>query len=296
MTDLRTSEPSKPLVSSASSEALVPLAPLGTKFKLEKQITPEQQAFLDHYGYLHFENVLSLEEVQMVRDEQDRLQAQWIAEKKEKIRGVPLAYGKGLNHEPILHRMPFCSEFSEPLRKLLDDVRFDPIKGLIGENVRVGHIEQDGVVMNRYVNIPGGVHPRLGWHTDGLRDIFYGRMPQRMLNFGLHLDRISAKDGGLRILPCTHLQGFFSMAFKKPYFISHHTDPNELCVETNPGDMTVHDGRLWHRVAQSQVENAERRSLFVPYMTGEPIIKDENSPTALYQVIAKWMRKMKGGK
>ncbi len=270
--------------------------PLGTKFKLEKTITPEQQAFLDHHGYLHFEGVLSPEEVKTIRDEQDRLQAKWIAENKESIRGVPLAYGKGLNGEPILHRMPFCSEFSEPLRILLDDERFIPIKGLIGDDVRVGHIEQDGVVMNRYLNIPNGVHPNLGWHTDGLRDIFYLRMPQQMLNFGLHLDKIGPKDGGLRILPGTHLQGFFSMAFKKPYFIYHRPDPKELCVETNPGDMTVHDGRLWHRVAKSEVPNAERRSLFVPYMTGTPIIKDENSATVLYQKIARWMRKMKGGK
>ena len=121
-------------------------------------------------------------------------------------------------------------------------------------------------------------------------------MPQQMLNFGLHLDKIGPKDGGLRILPGTHLQGFFSMAFKKPYFIYHRPDPKELCVETNPGDMTVHDGRLWHRVAKSEVPNAERRSLFVPYMTGNPIIKNENSPTVFYQKLARWMRKMKGGK
>ena len=42
---------------------------------------------------------------------------------------------------------------------------------------------------NRYLNVPGSVYPRLGWHTDGLRDLFYGRMPQEMLNIGLHLDR-----------------------------------------------------------------------------------------------------------
>ena len=48
--------------------------------------------------------------------------------------------------------------------------------------------EKDGVVVNRYVNIPGAVPPRLGWHTDGLRDLFYGRMPVRQLNVTLRPD------------------------------------------------------------------------------------------------------------
>ena len=36
------------------------------------------------------------------------------------------------------------------------------------------------VVCNRFVNSPGSVYPRLGWHTDGLRDLFYGRLPGPM--------------------------------------------------------------------------------------------------------------------
>ena len=42
------------------------------------------------------------------------------------------------------------------------------------------------------------------------------------------------------------------MMFRKPYFISHKPHKHEVAVETLPGDMTVHDGRLWHRVAQKQ--------------------------------------------
>jgi len=116
-----------------------------------------------------------------------------------------------------------------------------------------------------------------------------------MLNFGLHFDHITPADGGLRLLPGTHTQGFFSTLLRKPYFIYHRPDPKELCVETEPGDMTVHDGRLWHRVAQSTRLNAERRSLFVPYTTGAPIVRTAQSKTVLYHRLGRLLRRLKGG-
>jgi len=136
------------------------------------------------------------------------------------------------------------------------------------------------------------VYPRLGWHTDGLRDLFYGRMPQEQLNIGLHLDRCRRDNGGLRLIPGSHRQGFWSMCFRKPYFVSHRDDPAELCVETWPGDLTVHDGRLWHRVARSSHTGGAslRRSMYLPYLTGPYEPKSEDSPTPAYHRVAEWLR------
>jgi hypothetical protein len=54
-----------------------------------------------------------------------------------------------------------------------------------------------------------------------------------------------------------------------------------VCVETEPGDLTVHDGRLWHRVARSQYTGRAslRRSMYLPYLTGPYEPKSEDSPT-----------------
>ena len=147
-------------------------------------------------------------------------------------------------------------------------------------------------MVNRYLNVPGSVYPRLGWHTDGLRDLFYGRMPQQMLNIGLHLDRCTRDNGGLRLIPGSHTQGFLSMCFRKPYFVSHRPDPAELCVETEPGDLTVHDGRLWHRVARSTLNGAAslRRSMYLPYLTGPYEPKSDDSPTPAYHRVGEWLR------
>ena len=132
----------------------------------------------------------------------------------------------------------------------------------------------------------------LGWHTDGLRSLFYLRRPGPMLNVGVHFDRITRADGGLRLIPGSHTQGFLSMCFKKPYFVSHGVDPEEIAVETEPGDVTVHDGRLWHRVQASPHTGrmSLRRTMYVPYLTDSFSPKNETSRTPFYHHLGRFMR------
>lgn len=266
--------------------------PLTTRFTLGPAITPEQRAFLAEHGFLVFDQVARPDEIAMLIDEMERIQAQWLAEKRTRVFGIPLFFGKDHEGKPFLQRLAFTSVFSERIRAFVRDPRFAPILDLIGKDARVGDAEKDGVVINRFMNVPGSVYPRLGWHTDGLRDLFYGRMPQEMLNIGLHLDRCTADNGGLRLIPGSHRQGFWSMCFRKPYFISHAPDPAEVCVETMPGDLTVHDGRLWHRVAQSPRTGLAslRRSMYLPYLTGPYEPKSDDSPTPAYHRVAEWLR------
>jgi hypothetical protein len=141
--------------------------------------------------------------------------------------------------------------------------------------VRIGDREKDGLVFNRNLNVPGSAYPRLGWHTDGLRDLFLDRaVPGPMLNVGLHFDREMKVDGGLRILPGSHRQGFLAMLARKPYFVDHRPDRDEIAVETEPGDLTVHDGRTWHRVERSPYVGwrSLRRTMYVPYVVEDPVL------------------------
>lgn len=86
--------------------------------------------------------------------------------------------------------------------------------------------------------------------------------------------------------------GFWSMLFRKVYFLSHDIDREEIAVETKSGDLTVHDGRLWHRVAMSQRtgDASLRRSMYVPYLTGPYEPKSDKSKTQLYHTIGHIMR------
>jgi ectoine hydroxylase-related dioxygenase (phytanoyl-CoA dioxygenase family) len=270
--------------------------PLSTRFTLGPTITPEQHTFLDRHGFILFSRVAAPDEVAMLGSEIERIEAEWLAEGRRRVFGIPLFVGRDHQGRAFIQRMAFTSVFSEKIRAFVRDPRFLPILDLIGAQARVGDSEKDGVVVNRYLNVPGSVHPRLGWHTDGLRDLFYGRMPQPMLNIGLHLDRCTSANGGLRLIPGSHTQGFFSMCFRKAYFVSHRPDPAELCVETESGDLTVHDGRLWHRVARSTLTGAAslRRSMYLPYLTGPYEPKSEDSPTPAYHRVGEWLRGRSG--
>lgn len=265
--------------------------PLSTRFSLGPEITVEQAAFLDVHGFLVFAGVAKPDELATMLAELARIEQLWIDEKRESVFGIPLFKGRS-GARPLIHRFPFTSCFSDEIARFVRDERFAPIRSLVGANTRVGDREKDGVVVNRYINDVGSVYPRLGWHTDGLRDLFYLKMPKRMLNVGLHFDRITKEDGGLRLIPGSHEQGFFSTAFRKLYFLSHAPDPDEIAVETEPGDLTVHDGRLWHRVQASPFtgERSLRRSMYVPYLTDEYQPKSDESATPLYHHVGRLLR------
>lgn len=272
------------------------LPPLSHRFQLGTELSAVEQSFLWHHGFLVYDQVATPGEVEMILGELDAIQARWQEEGREWVNGIPVFYGKDPDGQDFIQRFAYASMFSERLREFVLDPRFEPIRRLSGEDARVGHDEKDGVVVNRYVNVPGSAYPKLGWHTDGLRDLFYLRMPQRMLNVGLHFDEITARDGGLRLIPGSHQQGFWDMCFRKLYFLSHGEDPAEIAVETKPGDLTVHDGRLWHRVAQSPDTGwaSLRRSMYVPYQTGPHEPKSDASPTPFYHHIGRFLRWLKG--
>lgn len=295
LSDEMTPSPPRAVPTDADREAASQL-PLATRFSLGDHITGEQQAFLDLHGFLVFGGVASPDEVQRILSEIDDVQRQWLAEGREDINGIPLVVGRDEQGEPFIQRFAFTSLNSSYIAQFVRDDRFLPVRSLIGEQTRVGDEEKDGVVFNRNMTLPDSAYSRLGWHTDGLRDLFmlhpdwpWLRPPGPMLNVGMHFDHIRAEDGGLRLIPGSHQQGLLAMMFRKPYFVSHRQDPREIAVETQPGDLTVHDGRMWHRVERSPHTGARslRRTMYVPYLIDTKKTKGEKSKTPFYHSLNK---------
>lgn len=259
--------------------------PLSTRFHLGPDITPIQAEFLKRNGFLLFDRVADTSEVSLILAEVDRVEAELKASGRERVNGVPVWFSPDPDGNDYMVRMGFSSQYSPALSAFVRDPRFEPVRRLIGEDARIGEREKDGVVFNRYVNAPGSIRPNLAWHTDALRDVFYNwKMPGPMLNVGVHFDRIRPTEGGLRLLPGTHTQGVFSTLFSKIHFVTQRADPRELAVETWPGDLSVHDGRMWHRVESSPKTGwaSLRRSMYVPYVIDAELRKHENSPTPMY--------------
>jgi phytanoyl-CoA hydroxylase len=254
-------------------------------FQLGERLTEEQKQFFEKNGFLHFRPFISLQEVKIILSEAERVQKEWIEQDLKMVHGVPIKYGVDADGRKIVQRFAFLNHYSPWLNEFLKDKRFEALFELIGEpDCRVGVNEKDGLVFNHYINTDRSNYTQLGWHTDALRDIFYGHKIMPMLNVGVHLDRSYTDNGGLRLLPGTHTQGIKTMLFHKMYLSNKH-DPNEIGLNVEPGDLTVHDGRLWHRVAQSPYigEKSRRRVMYVPIITGKVIERNKDSKPRLYQ-------------
>jgi ectoine hydroxylase-related dioxygenase (phytanoyl-CoA dioxygenase family) len=266
--------------------------PPPTRFTLRGPMDAEQRDFLDTFGYIHFRAFASPAEVDMIRGELTSIETRWLDEGREFVNGIPIRYGRREGGERYVNRFAFTSLFSRKLRDFLADERWEAARVACGEQYRLGQYEKDGVVVNQFINQPGSTYTRLGWHVDALRDLFYGRLPQPMLNVGLYLDDSYRDKGALRILPGTHKQSLWRMMFGKLHFLDHRDDPNEVILEADAGDLTFHDGRTWHRVGKAQRTGLAslRRTMYLPFLTGPFEPKTEASPTPFYHRFSRALR------
>ena len=120
--------------------------PLSTRFRLEQRITAEQRAFLDLHGFLLFDKVATAAEVSRLLTELELIERRFLAEGRRTVYGIPLFLGTGEGGSAMIQRFPFTSCFSDYIHEFVRDLRFLPIRELIGKDTRVGDREKDGVV------------------------------------------------------------------------------------------------------------------------------------------------------
>lgn len=259
------------------------------EFTLGESLAKEQIDFFEKNGFIHFKNFISKEMVDILLRDAEKIQDEWVSQGYKMINGVPIKYGTDITGKTIVQRFAFLNQHSTVFADLLKDTRLKALFSLIGtEDCRIGETEKDGLVFNHYINTEESNYTQLGWHTDALRDVFQGQKILPMLNVGIHMDTSTTDNGGLRLIPGTHNQGLRTLLFKKFYFISHKPDKSEIGLNVEPGDLTVHDGRLWHRVARSPFvgEKSRRRVMYIPIITGKFKPRTEKSKPLFYQRFA----------
>ncbi len=258
-------------------------------FILSDTLTDEQLEFFNETGFIHFKSFLSKETVALYLSEIERIEKQWLAEGIDKVNGVPLKFGRDEAGNKMIQRFCFLNQYSDPLKELLENERLQLVTQLLAPyEGRIAQEEKDGLILNSYIRTPNSKFTQMGWHTDSPRDLFLGQKIMPMLNVGIHLDNCAFEEGGLRVLPGTHRQGFFKLMFGKKYFIDNNSDPKEVGLDIEAGDLTIHDGRMWHRAQQSPYygEKSRRRVMYVPIVTGKYRPKHKDSKTPLYHRIA----------
>ena len=252
--------------------------PLGTT------LTEEQKQSFKENGVIHFPGFINPDTVAELWKACEDVQAKWIAEDKKVVNGIPIKWGTDIDGKPIVQRYAFANQHSPVLAEFLRDPRFKSLLDFVGPEARLGINEKDGMVVNHYINTDDSKFVRMGWHTDSIRDLFLGKKILPMLNVGIHLDDQDPRNGGLRILPGTHKQSLWNLLFRKKSVIDHTPDSKEVAFNLKAGDLTVHDGRCWHRVEQSTLigESSRRRVMYIPIIAGSYSPKHANSTMPFY--------------
>ncbi len=263
-------------------------------FTLGERLTQEQIDYFKKHGVIQFKKFITPETAELFISELAKIELKWLKEGIQKVNGIPLKFGQDPEGNQMIQRMCFTNKYSQVLAEFLKDPRFGILLELLAPyEGRISEEEKDGLVFNHYINQPNSKFTQMGWHTDSPRDLFLGQKILPMLNVGIHLDNCPSSNGGLRVLPGTQNQGMLKLLFGKKQFIDHRPDPKEIAFEIERGDLTIHDGRLWHRVEVSPHfgEKSRRRVMYVPIITGKYKPKSENSKTPFYHRLAKVVTK-----
>lgn len=209
----------------------------------KRQLTSQQLAFMETFGYLVFPELLS--------DKIDRI--------IEEFEAVFVAHGGGHNGKPHDGTarsciLPFVDQ-SEYLASLLDDPRIDGIfTSLLGEDYC--YLGSDG---NFYVG-------DTNWHSDtDWSGKMRGKPPRIFYKMAFYLDPVTAASGALRVIPGSqHYGDVFAEALQAtlrpaPEKLGiHGNQVPAIALESNPGDVVVFNQNTKH----SAWGGGKRRRMF----------------------------------
>ncbi len=245
-----------------------------------RSLSDADRAHLAQHGWLRVRGVLDAAEIAALRQALDAAVQGLRDEGRETVLGLPLLF-TDLGGERTIGRLAYASHYVPLVAELVHDQRFDPLRRLVAPEAVLAERCRMGVIFNDLRGIPGGTS-HMGWHTDGHKQLFRGRWPVQNLQMCLHLDDAPAALGGVRVLPGTHTQGLWGLLFGKLLFVDKRPDRREVALEAGAGDVTIYDGRLWHRTDPGSVTGSRRRQLWLKYLAAPEPDRTEQSPASLF--------------
>ncbi|MCL4863263.1 MAG: phytanoyl-CoA dioxygenase family protein [Caldilineaceae bacterium] len=235
------------------------------------QLTPQQLAFMETFGYLVFPGLLS-DTIDRIIDEFEAVFAQ---------------HGGGHDGKPHDGTarsclVPFIDQ-NEYLASLLDDPRIDGIfTSLLSEDYN--YLGSDG---NYYVG-------DTGWHSDtDWSGRMRGKPPRIFYKLALYLDPVTGDTGALRVIPGSHRYGDrFAEDLQQTVRNSQEklgisgAEVPAIALNSNPGDVVVFNQNTKH----SSWGGSNRRRMFTINCTaryGEdelPYLRNEISAFARFWI------------
>ena len=226
---------------------------LGQSFPADAPMD-ELREFFRTMGYLHVRGVFSGDEVAFLGEEVERARAgttpgdgfSWWSE---------TSTGK-----QVVTRINHVERFSPALGEFAHDERLAWFARLAGDDLRVADDRLDGpMVFIKNADVVKG-NGNLVWHVDdGI-----GGHPVMcpLIQAGVQLDAANAANGQLFLLAGSHRYAKHWIAW------GEEADLPVVALDTEPGDLTLHDGDTMHSTPAPTSPDAGRRALY--YKFAEP--------------------------
>lgn len=229
--------------------AVAPL-PLDRTFTLDDD--PDDLARqLQELGFLHVRGVFSPDEIAEVSAEVDRLRARATPDDRRSW------WARTAGGDDVCCRLIYSSLHSATLGRLAGDERLHRLASASGQRLVPAVDRLDGVsVVIKNPAVVEGLSD-LPWH----RDCGLGGHPVLCpsLNIGVQLDRADAQNGQLHFLAGSHRTSGAPPA--------EGADLPTIAIETEPGDVTVHFGHVYHAAPPPLAPDAGRRALYVGFVS-----------------------------
>ena len=232
------------------------------------QLSPaEQKAFYEEHGYIVHPELLSQDEVAVLRAALAEVleEAKGLTDNSDKFsvkRGEDGAYHVRRIFNPIKHHQAFYDAMCHP--RILDAV-----EALIGPNIQLHHSKLN-------LKPPSSPEARFEWHQDYP---FFPHSNYDLIAVLVHIDEATKENGCLRIIPGSHKQGPQMHVFAQDgAFSSKLADQAVLGDETDwhyaespAGGVELHHCNMLHSSTANLGENP-RSVLIFQYRAADNVL------------------------
>ena len=209
---------------------------------------PDAATFLGRAGFALLRGVFDADEIATVSNEIERLRT------KAEVGDRRSWWAKNASGEDVLCRLIYTSLVSDAVAEFAMDERFDQIMELAGTPLvrAVDRLDGVSVVIKNSAVVEG--LSDLPWH----RDCGLGGHPVLCpgFNIGVQLDHANANNGQLHFLAGSHESSGAAPTGKE-------ADLPTVAIDTEPGDVTVHFGHVFHAAPPPLSPSAGRRAMYV---------------------------------
>jgi hypothetical protein len=218
----------------------------------------EMRHYFEVAGFLHVKAAFT-------RDEVDRYAAEVESARHRTTPDDPLSWWSvNADGDKVVSRINYLGRHSSLLGELAHSPRLHRFARLAGPALQVCDDRLDGpMVFIKNSNLVEG-NGDLAWHIDptlGGRPVI-----SPFIQIGIQLDHANAANGQLFVLAGSHRYNKHGLTW------GEETDLPAVALETEPGDITIHDSCALHTTPPPTADGAGRRVLY--YKFAEPQMFD----------------------